>query len=255
MSRANKNNSISAHLLLWVLFSLSLVGCSLRPSKDYYDPNFVCFNEPGWRNQKDFKQYIEKIWFPVRLLYSEDNKSKKSSRVVFVGNSLVHLFLPELIKKEFPNQSVTNRGIGGDMTETLLSRIQEDVLTLSPSVIVMEIGGNDMIQGKCLSLVQRNFQSIIETVHKKNPSIRVIVMAVPPTKVRELNQIVPVYNLFLSNFARKTKNVEYVEVWDDLRKPDELFLREEFVRDNGDKLHFNEKGYEIWGRKLRPLVP
>ncbi|WP_411821773.1 GDSL-type esterase/lipase family protein [Leptospira sp. 'Mane'] len=231
------------------------MGCNFRPAKSYYDPRFVCFNEAGWQNQKDFKQYIEKIWLPVRLSYNEDNKSKKSSRVVFVGNSLMHLFLPELIKKEFPTQNVTNRGIGGDMTETLLARIEEDVLVLSPSVIVIEIGGNDMIQGKCLSLIQRNFKSIIEIIHKKNASTRVIVMAVPPTKVRELNQIVPVHNLFLADFARKTKNVEYVEVWDDLRDPDELFLRDEFTRESGDKLHFNEKGYEVWGKKLRPLVP
>nr|WP_244310264.1 GDSL-type esterase/lipase family protein [Leptospira noumeaensis] len=190
----------------------------------------------------------------MRLLFAEDNSKIKRSDIVFVGDSLVHLFVPELIAKEFPGQSVTNRGIGGDITETLLSRIEDDVLILHPGTIVIEIGGNDFREGKCLSLVQNNLQSIIQKIHNKNRNIKIILLAVPPTRVKELNQIVPVYNLFLNQLARTTKNVEYVEVWDTMRNPDLPTLSEEYFRPNGDVLHFNEKGYELWGKKLRPYL-
>lgn len=233
---------------------LSVTNCNSTSKRDYFDSNFRCFAESGWRDQANFKKYIEKAWFPTRLLYGEDNKRIKRSEIVFTGDSLVHFFLPDLMAKEFPGKSVTNRGIGGDMTETLLTRIDEDVLVLNPKSVVIEIGGNDFIQGKCLSLVQNNLLSIIQKIHSRNHRIRIFLIAVPPTRVKELNQIVPVYNLFLAQVARTTTNVEYIEVWDVMRKLDVPTLSEEFIRPNGDSLHFNEKGYELWGKKLRPYL-
>ncbi|WP_322113136.1 GDSL-type esterase/lipase family protein [Leptospira kanakyensis] len=239
-----------------MIFALvsSVTDCKSYSKRDYFDTSFQCFAEPGWRDDSNFKKYIEKAWLPMRLLFAEDNAKIKRSDVVFAGDSLVHLFVPELIAKEFPGQSVTNRGIGGDITETLLSRIEDDVLVLHPGTIVIEIGGNDFREGKCLSLVQNNLLSIIQKIHSKNRNTKIILLAVPPTRVKELNQIVPVFNLFLNQLARTTKNVEYVEVWDIMRNPDSPTLREEFFRPNGDVLHFNEKGYEIWGKKLRPYL-
>ncbi|TGL24723.1 lipase [Leptospira bourretii] len=233
---------------------LSVTDCKSSSKRDYFETNFQCFAEPGWRDNSNFKKYIEKAWLPTRLLYAEDNLKIKKSDIVFTGDSLVHLFLPDLMAKEFPGQSVTNRGIGGDMTETLLTRIEEDVLVLRPETIVIEIGGNDFIQGKCLSLVQNNLLSIIQKIHVRNRNTKIFLMAVPPTRVKELNQIVPVFNLFLNQVAKTTSNVEYIEVWDKMRKTDSPTLSEEFIRPNGDNLHFNEKGYELWGKKLRPYL-
>ncbi|TGM66729.1 lipase [Leptospira meyeri] len=233
---------------------LSVTDCKSSSKRDYFDTSFQCFAEPGWRDDSNFKKYLEIAWFPMRVLYAEDNLKVKKTDIVFAGDSLVHLFLPDLMAKEFPGQSVTNRGIGGDMTETLLSRIEEDVLVLHPDTIVIEIGGNDFREGKCLSLVQNNLISIIQKIHAQNKNTKIILIAVPPTRVKELNQIVPVFNLFLNQVARTTKNVEYVEVWDIMRNSDLPTLREEFFRPNGDILHFNEKGYELWGKKLRPYL-
>ncbi|PJZ44630.1 SGNH/GDSL hydrolase family protein [Leptospira brenneri] len=232
----------------------SITDCRSSSKRDYFDSSFQCFAEPGWRDNSNFKKYIENAWLPTRLLYAEDNSKIKRSDIVFAGDSLVHLFLPELMVKEFPGQSVTNRGIGGDMTETLLTRIEEDALTLHPGTVVIEIGGNDFIQGKCLSLVQNNLLAIIQKIHSKNRNTKILLIAIPPTRVKELNQIVPVFNLFLNQVARTTANVEYIEVWDRMRKIDSPTLSEEFIRPNGDSLHFNEKGYELWGKKLRPYL-
>ncbi|XDD43474.1 SGNH/GDSL hydrolase family protein [Leptospira sp. WS60.C2] len=252
----NRKNRIK-FFLRWgvsIALVLSVTNCKTTSKRDYFDSNFKCFAESGWRDDANFKKYIEKAWLPTRLLYAEDNRKIKQSEIVFAGDSLVHLFLPDLMAKEFPGKSVTNRGIGGDMTETLLTRMEDDVLSLNPKIVVIEIGGNDFIQGKCLSLVQTHLLSIIKTIHSRNPQTRIFLLAVPPTRVRELNQIVPVYNLFLNQVARTTTNVEYIELWDMMRNPDSPTLSEEFIRPNGDSLHFNEKGYELWGKKLRPYL-
>lgn len=251
MNPKNKNK-LAFGLLSLLVFTF--IGCRSTPKRNYFDSRFQCFAESGWRDSDKYQKYIESAWLPTRLLYQADNSQIKQSRVVFAGNSLVHLFLPDLIQKEFPDERITNRGIGGDMTETLLTRLDDDVLSLKPETIVIEIGGNDLIQGKCLSLMQNNILSIVEKIQKQNPNTQIFFMAVPPTRVRELNQIVPIFNLFLNQVATKNKNVKYIEVWDVMRELDSPTLREEFVRPNKDPLHFNEKGYEVWGEKLRPFL-
>jgi len=249
MNLRNKNRFLALGAIC--LFS----ACSwLRSStRDYFSPGFTCFAEPGFRNPADFQKYRERAWLPYRQVLAEENRRLGKSRVVFAGNSLVHLFLPELLQKEFPDQPVTNRGIGGDMTDTLLERLEEDVLSLAPQTLVLEIGGNDLIQGKCLSYIQSNVEQIVQKIQKKNPQTKILWMAVPPTLVNELNQVVPAYNLYLAELARKTKNMEYIEIWDEMREPNLPRIKDEYVRP-GDPIHFNEKGYELWGRKLRPKI-
>ncbi len=255
MSLPNKNRfPFRGRSILSTIFLLSfLIACRSYKVKDYFHSDFQCHADTGWKNPKDFQKYL-KIWTQARLVYQLENQSIKQSKVVIVGNSLVQGFVPELMKKELPGVPIVNRGIGGDMTETLLERIEEDVLTLSPQTIIIEIGGNDMIYSKCLSQSQKNVELIVQKIHNKNPSTKVIFLAVPPTLVPELNRIVPIFNLFLSEFARSKKNVTYLEVWDSMRNPDQIRIGDDFVRPNGDPIHFNERGYEVWGKKLRPLL-
>lgn len=230
-----------------------LVSCSARFTKNYHDPSFTCYSGSGFRDPVDFEKYRTKGWIPYRLILREDNQRLGKAKVVLVGNSLAHLFLPDLLKKEFPNQAVVNRGIGGDLTDTLLERIDEDVLTLSPSTIIIEIGGNDLIQGKCLSTIQSNMEAILSRIKEKQPNARILVLAVPPTQVPHLNAVVPAYNLFLSGLPKKFKGVDYIEIWDEMRNPDLPTIKDEFVRPR-DPIHFNEKGYEVWGKKIRPYL-
>jgi len=256
MSPQNKNrlpffgrSILSAFLILFLL-----THCRTLRVKDYFHPDFECQKDFGWKNSKDFQKYKNRFWIPNRLLIQEDNLRIKHAKNVIVGNSLVQGFTPDLLAKEFPGVNIVNRGIGGDMTETLLDRIEEDVLILNPQTVVIEIGGNDLIYSKCLSVTQNNIDLIVKKIHKKNANIKVIFLATPPTKVPELNKIVPIYNLFLSEFAQTHRNVTYVEVWNEMRKIDDTQIDDRFVRQNGDPIHFNEKGYEVWGKKLRPLL-
>jgi lysophospholipase L1-like esterase len=256
MSPQNKNSLpfFGRSILSIFLLLTFLIHCHTLRVKDYFHPSFECQAGPGWKNANDFQKYRNKFWLPNRLLFLEENQKIKQAKVVIVGNSLVQGFVPDLMDKEFPGMSIVNRGIGGDMTETLLERIEIDVLALNPQTVVIEIGGNDLIYSKCLSVTQNNIDQIVQRIHKKNANTKVIFLAAPPTRVPELNKIVPIYNLFLSEFARSHKNVTYIEVWNDMRKIDDTKIDDHFVRPNGDPIHFNEKGYEIWGKKLRPLL-
>jgi lysophospholipase L1-like esterase len=252
-----RNKNIRIYLYSISLF-LFLQNCQItkyfqKDHKNYFHSDFECFNKDGWRDNKKFELYTTRVWIPIRAVYGLDNQKIGSARTVITGNSLVQLFTPNLIEREFPAKGVINRGIGGDMTETLLLRIEEDVLSLSPSTIILEIGGNDLIQGKCLSRIQNNVISLLDKIRKISPRVKIIFISVPPTNESYLNQIVPVYNSFLSTLPSRYKNLIYLETWQDMRDPDKPIIKDELIRKEiGDKIHFNENGYSIWGKLIRP---
>lgn len=244
-------------LSLLVVFLLLQGNCrSLNPFHkevaNYHSPDFECFDDPGWRDNKKFLKYME-IWSVIRGEYHKDNSRIKRARTVIVGNSLVHLFTPDLIEKELPNRGVVNRGIGGDMSETLLLRIEKDVLSLQPRTVVIEIGGNDLIQGKCLSLTEKNVHSLIAKIRGVLPRTRIIFLAVPPTDVSNLNAVVPAYNTFLAGLPRQYPNLIFLDTWTDMRDGNLPTIDRRFLREGGkDKIHFNAEGYSVWGKMLRP---
>lgn len=66
------------------------------------------------------------------------------------------------------NVTVINQGIGGDTTQQLLSRIDRDVLSFHPSMVIITIGGNDAIRGISLAQYIENLQQICSIVQKNN---------------------------------------------------------------------------------------
>ena len=72
---------------------------------------------------------------------------------------------------------IINQGIGGDSTENLLNRIDRDVLSFSPQLAIVTIGGNDAIKNftyekysqnlkkVCSQMLERNIQPIFQTYY------------------------------------------------------------------------------------------
>lgn len=187
----------------------------------------------------------------MRKIYQEENRRIKTANVVFAGNSLIQLFPRELLEREFPG--AVNRGIGGDMTELLLERLDEDILSLAPKALVLEIGGNDLIQGKCLDSIEKNLISILDKVTRTLPNTKVVVLSVPPVRNQTLNQISPVLNLSWVAILPSYKNVVFLDNWQWLREKDRPALRSEFWLEQ-DKIHLNENAYRIWVQKLKPIL-
>jgi len=249
--------------IISILISL-LLNCSsfpFRKSKNdfhnYHDPQFQCLAEAGWRNSALFDQYQTLGWNVLRQKYNEENAKIRSAKAVIVGNSLIQLFEERLMQKEFPNRNIVNRGIAGDMTEGLRERLPDNVFSLNPKVIIIEIGGNDLIFGKCLSFTETNIRGIVEDIRRHDRNIKIAFLSIPPTRNSSLNSVVPVLNASIQNLAREY-NFIYLDLWNYMRDPNLPTIREDYVRyaESGkiDKIHFNEKGYEVIGQLVRPLL-
>ncbi|MCC6824045.1 MAG: lipase [Verrucomicrobia subdivision 3 bacterium] len=241
--------------ILCLIFFTSCATLSQIFQKDnynYYSSEFKCSNQRGWKNLEKFEAFYL-VGGIIKSKYTEENLKIGKADVVIVGNSLVHLLTPDLVTTEFPGVNIVQRGIGGDMSDMLLERISDNVLNLHPKTIIIEIGGNDLINGKCLSFLENNVLLLIEKIRSVNSSAKIIFISVPPTKNISLNAIVPVYNVFLASLTKKFPSVYFVDAWSEMREKDSPVIKEEFSRPQ-DKLHFNEKGYGIWGKLIRPLL-
>ncbi|EQA43534.1 GDSL-like protein [Leptospira broomii serovar Hurstbridge str. 5399] len=221
---------------------------------DYYNPNFACSSSLGFRSVEFWTQYQVKYSEAVEF-YKKENERIKTARIVFVGNSLIAGFPADLLSVQFPGS--VNRGIPGDMTELLLERLESTVFALKPSYIVMEIGGNDIREGKCLDYIEARHREIISKIHGALPDTKIVILGIPPVLSKDVNSVSPVVNAWLSRVASENPNISFLDIWPYFRKKELPFLRDDLALEFGgklDKIHVNESAYKIWAKQIKPFI-
>jgi len=87
--------------------------------------------------------------------------------IVFFGDSITQGW-SELLEPSFPGLKVANRGISGDTTRGMLIRLDEDVIALNPSAVVMLMGTNDLAENATPEQIAGNVRLIIDALHDHN---------------------------------------------------------------------------------------
>jgi len=106
--------------------------------------------------------------------------AKSENRVVFMGNSITEgwVFMrPEF----FENRAYINRGIGGQTTPQMLLRFRPDVIELTPKVVVILAGTNDLAGNTgftSLETITGNIKSMAEIANANG--IEVIISSIIP---------------------------------------------------------------------------
>jgi len=59
------------------------------------------------------------------------------------------------------------------------------------------------------------------------------------------------YNQKLKDWTATKKNVKYIDVWAPMLDANGEVQKDIFI---GDGLHMNKKGYDIWGRVIKPYI-
>jgi acyl-CoA thioesterase-1 len=105
--------------------------------------------------------------------------------VLFLGTSLTAGYglgseaaFPSLVQERIDNAGfgyrVVNAGVSGDTSAGGLRRI--DWLLRAPvSVLVLELGANDMLRGLDVASLHRNLQAIVDRTRAANPKARLVV--------------------------------------------------------------------------------
>ena len=95
------------------------------------------------------------------------------------GKGWVNLLAMKL-QAERPDVQVVNASVSGDTTAGGRSRLPGMLNQVRPSVVVIELGGNDALRGLDLESTQRNLQAMIEASQAVNAKVVLVGMQIPP---------------------------------------------------------------------------
>ena len=217
--------------LVWIVFLVLAVGLVISFRLKIFERVINAFNQSP--NGKNWQNEVEK----QKILYS------KPKKVIFIGDS--HIEQCEW-QEVFPELKIGNRGIGGETSGALLSRLNSAILP-GTEIVVVQIGVNDILSGIDPEVVADNYKHISDYFKKKNVNLLVTLPFVT-RYYPEKNIIILELNSILSGFFTKAK-IRYIDLNATLAPNDILLL--EF---SSDGVHLNSEGYLVWVDKLKAIL-
>jgi acyl-CoA thioesterase-1 len=88
--------------------------------------------------------------------------------------------LEERLKRERPDYSVANASISGETTAGGLSRMAKTLTRVKPTIVILELGGNDGLRGLPVAAMKKNLAAMIDQAHKEGAKVLLVGMRMPP---------------------------------------------------------------------------
>ena len=95
------------------------------------------------------------------------------------GKGWVHL-LQQRMEGEHIARKVVNASISGDTTAGGKARLPALLAQHKPSIVILELGGNDALRGLALESTQSNLQAMVKAVKEADAQVLLVGMQVPP---------------------------------------------------------------------------
>ncbi|MEI6712225.1 MAG: GDSL-type esterase/lipase family protein [Verrucomicrobiota bacterium] len=205
-------------------------------------------NLPGEGALRRMDGYV-KLWHDRRSSWAKDVE-KDQGAVVFLGDSITQGWGNDF-RKAFPGMKLANRGISADTTRGMLIRLEEDVLSLNPSTIVLLLGTNDIEEGIAPDAIGRNFAAIIKSIKTRLPKVPIVLCRMFPSSAQKKRpaDTIRAVNALYEATVKGDPQITVVDTWTLFANPEGDAIGEWFP----DMLHLNPAGYERWGAALRPI--
>ncbi|MBV8248306.1 MAG: arylesterase, partial [Comamonas sp.] len=95
------------------------------------------------------------------------------------GKGWVHLLQQRLDADKSPRQ-VVNASISGETTAGGKARLAALLAQHQPSVLILELGGNDALRGLALQSTQHNLEAMVKAAREAQTQVLLVGMQVPP---------------------------------------------------------------------------
>jgi lysophospholipase L1-like esterase len=171
--------------------------------------------------------------------------------IIFLGDSITEgAQWNELLN----NPNVINRGIGGDTTEGVLSRLDE-VIRHKPDKLFLMIGTNDINFGIRIETIAENIEAILTRVNEQSSETELFVQSVLPVNLsaaspfQHNNKGVLLLNTQIKELCNHM-SITYID------------LHARFIDSNGqlrseltnDGLHLLGSGYLLWKNQIEHFL-
>ena len=194
--------------------------------------------------------------------YAEANRELlqapvKNYRVVFMGNSITEFWM-NMHPEFFTENGYVSRGIAGQVTSQMLLRFREDVLELSPEVLVLHAGVNDIAENAGPydeAYTLGNIQTMVELAEAHG--IKVIIASILPSnhffwhpdltdgavKIAALNRKIQAY--------AESKGIPYVNYYEKMVYGEELAMNPAY---SDDGTHPTQAGYDLMEPMIKAVI-
>jgi lysophospholipase L1-like esterase len=198
-----------------------------------------------------FFSYSQNFISEIKTFETKDSLSMpREGQVLLAGSSTFRLWLTyQQDLKDFP---VINRGFGGSQMSDLNFYFDRIVAKYKPKMILVYEGDNDLNAGENPDSVIREFKEFVQMVKAKLPNTKVAFCSIRPSLARvALLDKQRTVNQAIRKFCKPQKRVYFVDIQKEFYLPNGELMNDIFV---ADKLHLNQKGYEIWAKATRKFL-
>ncbi len=236
---------LGLHMKRILTLSLLLVSTSLLFAEETFKPA-PRNKEYGWMSIALWKQKHEK---------NIARAKQGNADVVFLGDSITEGWGNNAAwKKHFEPIKAVNFGIGGDTTQNVLWRITNGELDgITPKLFVVMIGTNNFgLHNDKPADVAEGVKAIVETLQKKTPAAKVLLLGVFPRGHKTENhfrKLITPLNQEISKL-QDGKKIVYLDIKDAFLDKEGSLPKELMP----DFLHLSEKGYYVWAEAIEPTA-
>jgi lysophospholipase L1-like esterase len=166
-----------------------------------------------------------------------------SDVIVAFGDSLTHgtgasedTAYPAVLAS-LTGHTVINAGVPGDTTTTALQRLPEVLDAYKPRLVLLCLGGNDMLHKQPAAAIENNLRLLVQTIRASGASV--VLVAVPEPRL---------FGGAPDFYARIAKEMQ-------LPLEDEVFS--EVLKNNrlkSDPIHANAAGYRVVAERLNEFL-
>lgn len=194
--------------------------------------------------------FKENVFYAIKSTEFKVLPPVDTKSIVFLGNSLTQNF--DVIEF-YQNLNIKNRGIGGDITPGVLSRLN-GIIKGQPKKIFIEIGINDLLHNISVDSVTNNIKNISDSIHLKSPKTIIYIQSLLPCNWNIYNTDTNV----LPSILKLNENIKlickdkfrYINLYDTFQSNNKLATN----YDCGDHLHLNGLGYLKWKELIDKYV-
>ncbi|MFN2442121.1 MAG: arylesterase [Thermoanaerobaculia bacterium] len=128
---------------------------------------------------------------------------------------------------------IVNAGVSGDTSQGALARLDDDVLTSDPRIVIVGLGGNDFLQNVPLATTEANLREIVRRIEDAGAMVVLLGFRFPSLKAR--------YDEMYERIAEEEKCLLVDDVLDGILSDPAL---------RSDPIHPNARGYAVMAERI-----